>query len=179
MNTTGNSLDVNGTTQPDALVYTPTGAAAGTITNAGLNTMLNFSGVAGAVTLQGAGGTDTVTVKGTSAADTIAVSKVRARLSRSVVCKQSRSPHATTETEPSSMQRRRGRYQCLGHNCQRTVAAANQRLADLQCGAVADVLNITLATAGTTAAAPGATPDAGVITNPEARSTTRASSSST
>ena len=66
LNTTGNSLDVNGTTQPDALVYTPTGAAAGTITNAGLNTQFNFIGVVGAVTLQGAGGADTVTVKGTS-----------------------------------------------------------------------------------------------------------------
>src|SRR5206468_1399148 len=53
---------------------TPTGAAAATLTSAGLNTTFNFSNVtvaAGGFSINGNGGSDQLLVKGTQNADTI------------------------------------------------------------------------------------------------------------
>ena len=69
------SLTVNATTGNDQLAYTPTGAAAGTVTRTGQNLVTNFSGIAGAFTLNALGGIDTVTVHGTSASDNINVDR--------------------------------------------------------------------------------------------------------
>ena len=68
VNAGGNTVTVNGTAQNDSLTYSPTGATAGTLQNAGLNTVFNFSGVsaaAGAFAVNGNGGSDQLTVNGT------------------------------------------------------------------------------------------------------------------
>ncbi len=70
----GAALTVNGTTGDDDLTYTPSGPSAGSVALAGLNTVVNFSGVSGApgsFVLDPLGGTDSVTVQGTAADDTI------------------------------------------------------------------------------------------------------------
>ncbi len=72
LDATSNTVTVNGTSQPESLVFTPTGANAGTLTDSGIGTVFNVSNVSGAVSgfvLNPMGGTDTVTVNGTSAAD--------------------------------------------------------------------------------------------------------------
>src|SRR5207248_1389337 len=69
LNANSNALTINGTAQPDSLTYTPTGASAGTVRSANLNTVFNFSAATGTFTLDADGGTDTVTVNGTSGAD--------------------------------------------------------------------------------------------------------------
>ena len=69
-----NPLTVVGTAGNDNISYTPSGAAAGTFQNAGLNTVFNFTNVTGLAnpfTINGNGGTDQVTVNGTAASDTI------------------------------------------------------------------------------------------------------------
>jgi hypothetical protein len=63
LDTNGNSLAVNGTSRNDNITYTPTGASAGTVTNAGLSTVFNFTGDTSTFTISGQGGTaDQVTV---------------------------------------------------------------------------------------------------------------------
>ncbi len=178
LSTTGNSLEVIGTTQPDALLYTPTGAAAGTITNAGLNTQFNFSGVAGAVTLQGASGADTVTVRGTSAADTIAVVKGANTTVQVGALQTVTIAAASTETVVIEAGDGADVINVSGTTANGQLLLINGGSPTSNAGAVADVLNVTLATAGATAAVPGATPDAGVITNPDGAITYSASSSS-
>ncbi len=58
------------------------------------------------------------------------------------------------------------------------VLTINGGLPTSNAGAVADVLNVSLTTAGTTAAVPGADPDSGVITNPDGAINYRVSTSS-
>ena len=70
---TANGLTINGTSSPDILTYTPTGANDGTVARDGQNFVTTFAGVAGTFTLDSLGGSDTVVVVGTSAGDTIAV----------------------------------------------------------------------------------------------------------
>ena len=69
------TLSVAGSAGNDAITYTPTGAAAGTFQDAGLNTLFNFSGATGAAagfTVTGAAGTsNALIVDGTSSADAI------------------------------------------------------------------------------------------------------------
>jgi len=55
LNANSGGLTINGTAQPDALTYTPTGASAGTVTSAGLNTVFNFTQVASTFTLDAGG----------------------------------------------------------------------------------------------------------------------------
>jgi hypothetical protein len=57
LNTNGNALLVNGTSLNDNTTYTPTGASAGTFTNAGLATVFNFAGDTSTFTISGQGGT--------------------------------------------------------------------------------------------------------------------------
>ncbi len=66
-----NSVSVVGTSQNDKLTYTPSGAAAGSFQNAGLNTVFNVSGVTGNLTVFGGSGgnADEVVVRGTAARD--------------------------------------------------------------------------------------------------------------
>lgn len=167
LSTTGNSLTVNGTSQPDALSYTGTGAAAGTITSAGLNTKFNFSGIAGAVTLVGAGGSDTVTVNGTNANDTIAIVKganttVQVGTTQTVTIDSASTENVTVEAGDGN-----DTFNVSGTTANAQVLTIVGGSPTSNAGAVADILNVTLVTAGTTAAVPGATPDAGVITNPD------------
>jgi hypothetical protein len=73
----GNALTIDGTAGDDNLTYTPTVGGtqgAGTVTDAGQPTTLNFNGVTGTFTLNPLGGNNTVMVKGTSNADTFSVS---------------------------------------------------------------------------------------------------------
>jgi hypothetical protein len=74
-------LTVNGTAQPDSITYTPTGASAGTVTNAGLNTTFNFSTVTGTFTIDPGAGGDTLTVNGTQNSDTITVNSTSVAVS--------------------------------------------------------------------------------------------------
>ncbi len=75
LNLDGQTLTVNGATQPENISYTPTGPLAGTVTATGLNTTFNFSNVLGGeFTIDpGSGGNNTVTVNGTTGDDNIAV----------------------------------------------------------------------------------------------------------
>jgi len=80
-NLDGQTLKVNGTSQPENITYTPTDTNAGTFTVAGLNTTFNFSGLsssAGALVVDpgtpGTGAGNTVTVVGTSGDDNITAS---------------------------------------------------------------------------------------------------------
>ncbi len=57
LDTAGNSLLVNGTSLNDNTTYTPTGASAGTFTNAGLATVFNFAGDTSTFTISGQGAT--------------------------------------------------------------------------------------------------------------------------
>ncbi|HEX3151629.1 MAG TPA: hypothetical protein VHR66_26380 [Gemmataceae bacterium] len=70
-NVNGSGLLMNGTAAPDTLTYTPTGASAGTVAAAGINTTFNFSNVLGDCTLDPLGGSNTVAINGTSSADAI------------------------------------------------------------------------------------------------------------
>jgi hypothetical protein len=69
----GQALTILGTPTDDGLIYTPTGAQAGTLTRSGSAQVITFSAVAGTLTLDPLGGSDTVTVNGTAGADTITV----------------------------------------------------------------------------------------------------------
>jgi hypothetical protein len=76
LNANGNALTATGTANPEAFTYTPTGASAGTFTDAGINTTFNFTNVTGAFTLDASGGSDTVTVNGTPGNDAITASGI-------------------------------------------------------------------------------------------------------
>ncbi|HZZ27744.1 MAG TPA: hypothetical protein VFE46_07015, partial [Pirellulales bacterium] len=78
LSTNGNALTANGYSSPNLFTYTPTGAAAGTFTDAGVNTTFNFTGTpqAGGFTLVGNatnGDGDQVIVNGTNNSDFILV----------------------------------------------------------------------------------------------------------
>lgn len=66
------TLTVTGTASGDNIGYSPTGATAGMVTVDG-QPVINFTGVGGAFTVDGAGGSDAVTLFGTAASDTINV----------------------------------------------------------------------------------------------------------
>jgi len=68
----GTTLTVNLTSGNDALSYTPFGPGSGSITLAGVNQVLNFTG-SGMFTVNPLGGNDTVTTYGTSVGDTVKV----------------------------------------------------------------------------------------------------------
>ncbi len=119
------------------------------------------------MTLEGFGGSDTVTVKGTNAADTIAVVKgaittvqVGGLQTVSIVA-------ATTENVIVEAGDGNDTINVSGSTANGQQLTVLGGLPTSNAGAVADVLNVTLATAGATSAVPGATPDAGVITNPD------------
>jgi subtilisin-like proprotein convertase family protein len=68
----GQTVTVMGTGSNDSFTVSPTGAAAATLTDAGLNTTFNFTTVAtaaGGFSVNGNGGTDQLAVQGTPAAD--------------------------------------------------------------------------------------------------------------
>ena len=71
LNANSNTVSVVGTSQNDIFTYTPTGAAAGTFQNAGLNTVFNVSAVTGNLTVFGGSGgnADEVVVQGSAARD--------------------------------------------------------------------------------------------------------------
>lgn len=74
------NLNVNGAAQPEALVYTPTDIANGTLTSSLLNTTFNFIDVAASNASSGlvidpAGGSDSLVIKGTASNDNINVSR--------------------------------------------------------------------------------------------------------
>jgi hypothetical protein len=75
LNTNDKKLTVVGTSLDDEITYTPTGVAAGTFTNAGLNTVFNFVNAVDTFSITGgtASTADTVVVRGTSGPDFIAV----------------------------------------------------------------------------------------------------------
>ncbi len=71
LNATNNTVAVVGTSQNDNITYTPSGAAAGTFTNTGLNTVFNVTNATGNLTVFGGSGgnADSVTIQGTDARD--------------------------------------------------------------------------------------------------------------
>ena len=72
-NGAGDALDIEGTGQPDHLLYTPTGASDGTVWEADAGPVIDFSGVGGTFELDGTGNVDKITVNGQSNADLIRV----------------------------------------------------------------------------------------------------------
>ncbi len=118
-------------------------------------------------TVSGGAGTDTATVVGTSGNNTIAVVKAANTTVDVTGGKTITIPAASTEGVVVDGGDGNDLFNVSG-------SAANSQTLQIvggnptsNAGAVSDTLNVTLATAGTTAAAPGATPDAGVITNPD------------
>ena len=77
LSTNGNALTALGTTNDDVITYTPTGSDTGTFTNQGLNTVFNFSAVAGAFTVDGGAGdsADELIVHGSNTRDTIQINQ--------------------------------------------------------------------------------------------------------
>jgi hypothetical protein len=67
----GAALTLNGTSGPDTIAYTPTGAAAGTVKVAGFNLVTNFTNVGSTFTIDAGAGADSVTVNGTQNGETI------------------------------------------------------------------------------------------------------------
>ena len=167
LNASGNAVTVTGTSQPEAFSYTPTGATAGTITSAGLNTVFNASNVAGALTLNGSGGVDSVTVNGTSGADTIAVVK-GATTTVGVNGLQVLSiTSASTENVTVNAGDGNDTINLSGTTASNQVVNILGGAPTSNALGASDILNIAMSTAGTTAVAPGATPDAGLITSPD------------
>jgi len=68
------TLLVNGTANPDNIVYTPTSTSGGIVTETGEPT-INFSGVGSTFTIDPVGASNTVTVNGTQNADSFNVTK--------------------------------------------------------------------------------------------------------
>ncbi|MFO0943475.1 MAG: hypothetical protein U0930_22295 [Pirellulales bacterium] len=171
VNAAGRAANVVGTAGADQLQVTPTSAAGATVrllSSSPVTTTpnINLSNVT-SLSIDAAGGSDSVTVIGTSSNDSIGVAKgassvvsVNALLAVSILA-------ASTELILVDAGDGNDTTNVTG------TTASGQQLSILggsptsNAGAVADVLNVTLATAGTTAAVPGSTPDAGVITNPD------------
>jgi hypothetical protein len=159
----GNTLTIDGTAGDDNLTYTPTGAGtqgAGTVTDAGLPTTLNFNGVTGTFTLDPKGGTNTVTVNGTASNDTIAV--VRGATTTVQVNALQSVSLVTADTQALVVDTG------LGTDTVDVSGTSGPASLTVNGGAVprADTLNVTNSTAGTTTVTPGATPDAGIVTEP-------------
>ncbi len=74
LNANSQPLTFVGTSPTNTITYTPTGAAAGTVTAAGVNTTFNFTGVAGGFTINAAAaGANQVIVNGTPLNDQVLV----------------------------------------------------------------------------------------------------------
>ncbi len=75
LDTNANELSVTGTTSNNQIDYIPSGAEAGTFTQAGLNTVFNFTNVAGAFSIDPGTGNNSIVIHGTSSNDAITVSQ--------------------------------------------------------------------------------------------------------
>ena len=165
LNANGNALNVNGTSQPDAISYTPTGPSAGSFQNAG-EQAFNFTNVTGAFTINPLGGVDTVTVNGTSAGDTIAIIKGATTTVQVGGLKTVSLPAGSAEN-----------VTVLAGDGDDTInvsgTTTNSQVININGGdpTASDTLTITMTTSGATTVSPGATPDAGVIATPDGSTT--------
>ncbi len=64
--TAGVALTIQGTSDPDVLTFTPAGLNSGTVTADGMSAPIQFSGIAGALTIDPRGGGDVITLAGNS-----------------------------------------------------------------------------------------------------------------
>jgi hypothetical protein len=161
----GNALTILGTAGPDSLTYTPTGAAAGTLTDAGINTVFNFSTVTGTFTLDPLGGTNTVTVAPTSTSSVINVIRGAADSTVQVDALQTLSV-VTADTQALVVNTGPGAAVVFvsggGANGMILTIQANTQIAP-------DVLRIKNAHSGTTLIVPTGAPEAGTIYTPDGR----------
>ncbi|HVX63658.1 MAG TPA: hypothetical protein VHC19_23755, partial [Pirellulales bacterium] len=157
----GNGLTITGTAQDDAINYKPSGAAAGAVTSAGLNTAFNFSNATGTFTIDPAGGNDTVTVNGTSGNDSIAV--VRGAATTVQVNSLKTASITTSNTEALVVSTGLGADQAI------VSGTAGPASLTVNGGAspATDTVTINNSTAGVTTVVPGATPDAGKVQTPD------------
>lgn len=167
VNAGNNIASVVGTSQPDQLTYTATGPNAASVALAGLNTAFNFRNAVSPLSVDGASGIDSVTVNGTSGIDSIGVVKaasttvtVNALLAASFVA-------ASTETLNVNAGDGNDTINVSGTTASGQIINILGGSPTSNALGSSDILNITMSTAGTTAAAPGATPDAGLITSPD------------
>ncbi len=164
------TVSVIGTTQVDDIHVTPQSATNATVTANGSGTTLLASlgaALTSTLTVSGAAAADTVTVHGTNASETIAIVKGATTTVGVGTNKVISIDAGSTENVTVDAGDGNDTINVSG------TTAANQLLTILggsptsNAGTVADILNVTLATAGLAAAVPGATPDAGVINNPD------------
>jgi hypothetical protein len=159
----GAALTIDGTAGDDNLTYTPTGTGtqgAGTVTDAGLPTTVNFNGVTGTFTLDPLGGDNTVTVNGTDTNDTINV--VRGATTTVQVNALQTVSLVTADTQALVIDTG------LGTDTVNVSGTSGPAALTVNGGADprADTLNITNTSTGTTTVTPGQTPDAGTVAAP-------------
>ncbi len=169
-NDANDTITVNGSIGNDAFIVKPLTSTSATIQANGRGPLVEARLNAAATstfTVDGGAGVDSVTVQGTSGADTLNVVKAATTTVELVGNKIISITSASSEAVTADGGDGNDIFNVSG------TAVAGQSLSIVggsptsNAGAVSDTLNVTLATAGTTAAVPGATPDAGVITNPD------------
>ncbi len=164
------TITINGSVGNDAFTVKPLTNNSATIQANGrgplVEARLNLAATS-TFTVDGGAGVDSVSVHGTIGADTLNVVKAANTTVELVGNKIISITSASTEAVTADGGDGNDLFNVSG------TASAGQSLSIVggsptsNAGAVSDTLNLTMATAGTTAAVPGATPDAGVITNPD------------
>ncbi len=166
----GDTVTVTGTINVDSFQVTPQSLTDATVTanNSGTTLLARLGAAAtSTLTIAGAAGVDTVTVSGTNASETITVVKAATTTVTVGTNKTINIDSATTENVTVEAGDGNDTINVSGTAASGQLLTINGGLPTSNAGAVADTLNVTLATAGTTAAVPGNAPDAGVINNPD------------
>ncbi len=164
------SFTVNATTGNDDLVVTPVNATLATVSANGRGPLVEATlnaAVTSVFTVNGGVGSDNVTVLGNAANNTISVVKAANTTVDVTGGKTITIPSTLTEAVIVDGANGNDTFNISGTAANGQSLQINGGNPTSNAGAVSDVLNVTLATLGTTAAVPGATPDAGVITNPD------------
>ncbi|MGA2501219.1 MAG: hypothetical protein ABSH20_26060, partial [Tepidisphaeraceae bacterium] len=159
-----NPLTIDGTAAADNLTYTPTATGtqgAGTVTNAGLNTVFNFSNVTGAFTLDPGTGANTVTVNGTTGNDVINVVRGATATTSTVQVNPTTQTVSLVTADTQSLVVNTG----AGTDVVNVSGTSGPASLTVNGGATprTDTLNVSNGVAGTTTIVPGTTPDAGTV----------------
>ncbi len=170
-NAATNNAVLNGTAGNDVLDITPTTATTVSAMLAGSAPSVTAPAInltnLGTFTVDGLGGTDTVTVNGTASADTIAIVKGATSTVKVGTFQTVSITAATTEQVTVMGGDGTDTFNVSGSTASSQGLTLLGSSPSSNAGAASDTLNLTLGTGGTTAIVPGATPDGGVITNPD------------
>ena len=161
------TITINGKSSTDLLTVTPTGVNTTRIVPSVGGLLSIETNNPGTLTIAGVGGIDSVVVNGTSAADTINVVKGATTTVAVGALKVVSIDSSTTENVSVNAGDGVDTINLSGTTNSGQIINITGGSPTSNAGVAADTLNITMLTAGTTAAVPGATPDAGVITSPD------------